>query len=195
MENYRADNDEYTFLIHYQKIRRYGSTSDLNAPSPSHQPKYNRIIVHTVEPGDTLQSLELKYNSSMCEIKRLNRLWSNDSLYCKTHVNIPIFDSQEDMISPGSTKSQPLPLSPEDVKMTFGEGSKTDSKKISADALRRHHFKNGKLRDSSCSAGGPLGKLEETEAESLDQLFKRIDKNVKKSQKVVKKLNKTQPDF
>lgn len=84
-----AERDEYTFLCGYQKIRRYGSTDDLNSP-PSTLRSYTRLVLHKLEPTDTLQSLELKYNSCVFEIKRVNRLWSNDSLHCKTHVNVPV---------------------------------------------------------------------------------------------------------
>ena len=142
-------NDEHTFLCGYQRIRRYGSTQDLNSPSASFK-KPLQIITHKVEPTDTLQSLELKYNSNMYEIKRVNRLWSNDSLHCKTFINIPIYDGlenhQQDVASP-ETKVE---------------------KKRNLEVV-------------------------EEKQESLDDFFKRIDSNMKKTQKIVKRLNKRNP--
>uniref|UniRef100_A0A7E4WD67 LysM domain-containing protein n=1 Tax=Panagrellus redivivus TaxID=6233 RepID=A0A7E4WD67_PANRE len=87
--------DEHTFLCGYQRIRRYGSTSDLNASTPggSSYRKPLQLIVHRVAPTDTLQSLELKYNSNMYEIKRVNRLWSNESLHCKAVISIPVYEA------------------------------------------------------------------------------------------------------
>jgi len=111
-----------------------------------------------VESSDTLQSLELKYNSSMYDIKRLNRLWSNDSLHCKTVVKIPVFDQAKTSttMNGGSSKSEDQLL---------------DKRKTTA------------------RSGASMERVEEDE-ESLDQLFKRIDKNVKQTQKAVKKMNR-----
>jgi len=44
----------------------------------------------------------------MFEIKRINRLWSNQSLYCKTEILIPIFEentskSKEDLLYDNTT--------------------------------------------------------------------------------------------
>nr|CAD2184893.1 unnamed protein product [Meloidogyne enterolobii] len=83
--------EESAFLFGAKKIRCYGSIADLNSPTTS-APKFVSLAVHKVQPNDTLQNLELRYNSSMFEIKRINRLWSNQSLYCKTEILIPIFE-------------------------------------------------------------------------------------------------------
>uniref|UniRef100_A0A915D9E9 LysM domain-containing protein n=1 Tax=Ditylenchus dipsaci TaxID=166011 RepID=A0A915D9E9_9BILA len=190
MEHHHVD-DEYTFLCGYQKIRRYGSTSDLN--SQFHPPKYSRIVVHQVEPSDTLQSLELKYNSSMYEIKRINRLWSNDSLYCKSHVNIPVFD-ELDMSSP-SSKSQ---RSRSELSKTTCSFDDSQSSSLRRGVPTRRLDQNGKSSSKLIPISNSktsLSKVEEAESESLDQIFKRIDKNVKKSQKIVRKLNKNCPDI
>jgi len=47
-------DEEYTFLCGYQRIRRYGSTNDLNSPPVFR--KYVSLVVHKLEPSDTLQS-------------------------------------------------------------------------------------------------------------------------------------------
>ncbi|KAE9548687.1 hypothetical protein FO519_008099 [Halicephalobus sp. NKZ332] len=128
-------NDEHTFLCGYQRIRRYGSTQDLNSPSTSFKKPF-QFVVHKVEPSDTLQSLELKYNSNI--------------LHCKTSINIPIYDGVENQR--GGV------VSPE---------AKVEKKRS-------------------------LEVVEEKQ-ESLDDFFRRIDSNVKKTQKVVKRLNKKNP--
>jgi len=155
-----GDHDEYTFLCGYQRIRRYGSTSDVNE-SQSRSRKFSDIVMHEVQPDDTLQSLELKYNSSMFEIKRLNRLWSNNSLHCKTHLRIPVFN--ENNISTRLSKSPSHP-------------DRIDSS-------------NPTASDSSKEKGKNLPPLMESE-ESLDAFFSRIDSNMKKSKKAVRKLNR-----
>jgi hypothetical protein len=58
---------------------------------------------------DTIPALALKYNSnvSICnyysvitivevtEIKRINKLWSNESLHLKSWINIPVIDNDQ----------------------------------------------------------------------------------------------------
>uniref|UniRef100_A0A671RQP1 LysM and putative peptidoglycan-binding domain-containing protein 1 n=1 Tax=Sinocyclocheilus anshuiensis TaxID=1608454 RepID=A0A671RQP1_9TELE len=49
-----------------------------------------RRIKHKVQPGETLQGLSLKYGMSMEEIKRANRLYTNDSIFLKESLFIPV---------------------------------------------------------------------------------------------------------
>uniref|UniRef100_A0A914PSM4 LysM domain-containing protein n=1 Tax=Panagrolaimus davidi TaxID=227884 RepID=A0A914PSM4_9BILA len=163
-------NGEHTFLCGYQRIRRYGSTQDLNSPSTSSSGyrKPIQIIPHRVDPSDTLQSLELKYNSNMYEIKRLNRLWSNDSLHCKTIINIPIYDSSNVGTPINSAAQTPT--------------AENSNKKF-----------NPKKKPIAAAAniGNRAANLEVVnETESLEDFFKRIDSSVKQTQKSVKKLIK-----
>ncbi|KAH7712299.1 LysM domain containing protein [Aphelenchoides avenae] len=159
-----GERDEYTFLCGYQKIRRYGSTDDLNSPPASFR-NYSRLVLHKLEPSDTLQSLELKYNSSVFEIKRVNRLWSNDSLHCRTHVNIPIYDDANGSAAQTPTRSSSSTLPP--------------------DATR-----TSTLRRQNGSSTASLPKLEEAEPESVDDIFRRIDLNMKETKKAVRRLNR-----
>ena len=53
--------EEHTFLFGAKKIRCYGSIDDLNNSPSTSTPKITRIVVHKVQPTDTLQSLELRF--------------------------------------------------------------------------------------------------------------------------------------
>ncbi|CAD5234954.1 unnamed protein product [Bursaphelenchus xylophilus] len=143
--------NENTFLCGYQRIRRYGSTWDLNSTSNNLRKPLN-VVEHEVKPTDTLQNLQIKYNSNMFEIKRINKLWSNDALYARTHISVPIYDD-----SPLSTRS----LS-DSEKVARKVGSKPE-----------------------------IGQKEVEEEESVKDFFKRIDQNVRRTKKVVRKMNKT----
>uniref|UniRef100_F1LEW0 LysM and peptidoglycan-binding domain-containing protein 2 n=2 Tax=Ascaris TaxID=6251 RepID=F1LEW0_ASCSU len=132
------ENDEHTFLCGYQRARGYGSTS---RPQTSTR-RYSSIIRHQVEPTDTLQGLVLRYNTSMSEIKRLNRLWSNESLYLKPYINIPIYEDK-----PTSSETN----------------SRTESPSLKA--IEEH-----------------------TSTESVQDIFRRIDSNIKKTTSKVKRL-------
>ncbi|TSK34808.1 LysM and putative peptidoglycan-binding domain-containing protein 1 [Bagarius yarrelli] len=72
-------------LLHGQRAKSYGSVVT-SSQSPIRQ---NRIQ-HKVQPGETLQGLSLKYGVSMEQIKRANRLYTNDSIYLKKVLFIPV---------------------------------------------------------------------------------------------------------
>ncbi|XP_028326208.1 lysM and putative peptidoglycan-binding domain-containing protein 1 [Gouania willdenowi] len=63
-----------------ERSKSYGS---LLVQSPT------RYVDHTIQPGETLQGLSLKYGVSMEEIKRANRLYTNDSIFLKKSLLIP----------------------------------------------------------------------------------------------------------
>ncbi|XP_069031076.1 lysM and putative peptidoglycan-binding domain-containing protein 1 [Embiotoca jacksoni] len=69
-------------LLRGTRTRSYGSL----IRSPVHQ----RRIEHTIQPGETLQGLALKYGVSMEQIKRANRLYTNDSIFLKKSLSIPV---------------------------------------------------------------------------------------------------------
>ncbi|XP_070687005.1 lysM and putative peptidoglycan-binding domain-containing protein 2 [Pempheris klunzingeri] len=66
------------------KIRSYGSTASVTA---SLGEKY---IEHRVTDSDTLQGIALKYGVTMEQIKRANKLFSNDCIFLKNSLNIPV---------------------------------------------------------------------------------------------------------
>jgi hypothetical protein len=58
-----------------------------------------------------------RYNSSMFEIKRLNRLWSNNSLHCKTQISIPLFnETRSAVVTPTQFEDIPEHTKPEPTK-------------------------------------------------------------------------------
>ncbi|KAI1886026.1 hypothetical protein AGOR_G00209800 [Albula goreensis] len=72
-------------LLRGNRTRSYGSL--VRSPlSPVRQGR----IEHQVQPGETLQGLALKYGVSMEQIKRANRLYTNDSIFLKKSLSIPV---------------------------------------------------------------------------------------------------------
>ncbi|KAK5935545.1 hypothetical protein CgunFtcFv8_020898 [Champsocephalus gunnari] len=70
------------------KIRSYGSTASVTA---SLGEKY---IEHRVTDSDTLQGIALKYGVTMEQIKRVNKLFSNDCIFLKNNLNIPVLSEK-----------------------------------------------------------------------------------------------------
>ncbi|XP_036395338.1 lysM and putative peptidoglycan-binding domain-containing protein 1 [Megalops cyprinoides] len=72
-------------LLRGSRTKSYGSL--VRSPlSPVRQGR----IEHDVQPGETLQGLALKYGVSMEQIKRANRLYTNDSIFLKKSLSIPV---------------------------------------------------------------------------------------------------------
>uniref|UniRef100_A0A3P8XBS6 LysM and putative peptidoglycan-binding domain-containing protein 2 n=1 Tax=Esox lucius TaxID=8010 RepID=A0A3P8XBS6_ESOLU len=66
------------------KIRSYGSTASVAA---SLGEKY---VEHRVTDSDTLQGIALKYGVTMEQIKRANKLFSNDCIFLRNSLHIPV---------------------------------------------------------------------------------------------------------
>uniref|UniRef100_A0A3Q3VP13 LysM and putative peptidoglycan-binding domain-containing protein 1 n=1 Tax=Mola mola TaxID=94237 RepID=A0A3Q3VP13_MOLML len=72
-------------LLRASRAKSYGSL--VRSPlSPARQ----RCVEHTIQPGETLQGLALKYGVSMEQIKRANRMYTNDSIFLKKSLSIPV---------------------------------------------------------------------------------------------------------
>uniref|UniRef100_H3CVV6 LysM and putative peptidoglycan-binding domain-containing protein 2 n=1 Tax=Tetraodon nigroviridis TaxID=99883 RepID=H3CVV6_TETNG len=82
------------------KIRSYGSTASVTA---SLGEKY---IEHRVTDSDTLQGIALKYGVTMEQIKRANKLFSNDCIFLRNSLNIPVV-SQKRAIFNGLSLESP----------------------------------------------------------------------------------------
>lgn len=66
------------------KIRSYGSTASVTASLGE------KFIEHRVTDSDTLQGIALKYGVTMEQIKRANKLFSNDCIFLRNSLNIPV---------------------------------------------------------------------------------------------------------
>ncbi|XP_063054402.1 lysM and putative peptidoglycan-binding domain-containing protein 1 [Engraulis encrasicolus] len=75
-------------LLRGLRTRSYGSIVN-SSLSPVRQKR----IEHEVQPGETLQGLSLKYGVSMEDIKRANRLYTNDSIFLKKSLSIPVLSA------------------------------------------------------------------------------------------------------
>ncbi|XP_049585429.1 lysM and putative peptidoglycan-binding domain-containing protein 1 [Syngnathus scovelli] len=65
--------------------KSYGSLVRSNA-----SPVRRRPIEHYIQPGETLQGLALKYGVTTEQIKRVNRLYTNDSIFQRKSLSIPV---------------------------------------------------------------------------------------------------------
>ncbi|KAL1501102.1 hypothetical protein ABEB36_006490 [Hypothenemus hampei] len=77
-----------------RSLKKYGSTSNKNLT------KNENYIKHFVGNSDTLQGIALKYNVTIEQIRRANKLWASDSLFLREYLLIPQSDGNESIQSP-----------------------------------------------------------------------------------------------
>ncbi|XP_077115560.1 lysM and putative peptidoglycan-binding domain-containing protein 1 [Ranitomeya variabilis] len=85
-------------LLRGARTRSYGSLVQ-----SSYSPARLRKLEHLVQPGDTLPGLALKYGVTMEQIKRANRLYTNDSIFLKKYLSIPVLMEQPELINGAHT--------------------------------------------------------------------------------------------
>lgn len=68
----------------------YGTTpsTSLRSAAPAPRPPQSRVV-HHVQPSDTIQGISLKYNVTVEELRRVNKLWANDSIWLRGTLLIP----------------------------------------------------------------------------------------------------------
>ncbi|XP_015198353.1 lysM and putative peptidoglycan-binding domain-containing protein 2 [Lepisosteus oculatus] len=83
------------------KTRSYGSTASVAAPLAE------KYIVHRVTASDTLQGIALRYGVTMEQIKRANKLFSNDCIFLRTTLSIPVFSEKSTLLNGLSSLESP----------------------------------------------------------------------------------------
>lgn len=81
-------------LLQGSRARSYGSLVQSSC-----SPVRERRLEHQLKPGDTLAGLALKYGVTMEQIKRTNRLYTNDSIFLKKTLYIPILTEPRDLFN------------------------------------------------------------------------------------------------
>ncbi|XP_036773670.2 lysM and putative peptidoglycan-binding domain-containing protein 2 isoform X1 [Manis pentadactyla] len=87
-----AEEAELSLSLARTKTRSYGSTASVRAPLGAGV--IERRVEHRVRAGDTLQGIALKYGVSMEQIKRANKLFTNDCIFLKKTLNIPVISEK-----------------------------------------------------------------------------------------------------
>ncbi|XP_019297660.1 lysM and putative peptidoglycan-binding domain-containing protein 2 isoform X1 [Panthera pardus] len=87
-----SEEAELSLSLARTKTRSYGSTASVRAPLGAGV--IERHVEHRVRAGDTLQGIALKYGVTMEQIKRANKLFTNDCIFLKKTLNIPVISEK-----------------------------------------------------------------------------------------------------
>lgn len=107
-----------------RSLKKYGSTS---------KTRNDNYLKHYVTQTDTLQGIALKYNVTIEQIRRANRLYASDSLFLKEYLLIPI-TQESGMTTPfSSTQSTPIvsPTQTAETPMSTTSSGQFDDDNIS----------------------------------------------------------------
>jgi LysM repeat protein len=77
---------------------RHGQFSSDKGKGKDKKSKGNEPIFHTVSFADTLEGIALKYGVQVADIKRVNRLFSNQDLFARKELVIPSPEELEEQI-------------------------------------------------------------------------------------------------
>ncbi|KAL7874288.1 hypothetical protein SRHO_G00052580 [Serrasalmus rhombeus] len=156
-------------LLRGQRTKSYGSlvTSSLS-------PVRQKRIEHQVQPGDTLQGLSLKYGVSMEQIKRANRLYTNDSIFLKKFLSIPVlteslfFTNESELLQELSNQEEHI--SQHQVPAGNGQ-TDSESQEVPSDLSPSDYFKRmDSLIDQSKQAAIKTCQEGDEQFSSMEQL-------------------------
>jgi LysM repeat protein len=155
-------------LIQKCKKSNYGSLHQ----DTQKQQTTNAFIVnyrHKLKSGETLQGISLKYGVAIDQIKRVNRLWSNDLAIVKDVLLIPI----------DREKLKDMNLQHTDPDNTNIEDNNYDNSKVSMSNLKSQKtFDNNNETTAKQS----------TENESVNNFLNRFDSFINESKEKLKHL-------
>ncbi|XP_027026960.1 lysM and putative peptidoglycan-binding domain-containing protein 2 isoform X1 [Tachysurus fulvidraco] len=102
LPRYRSGSDsegELWLSLARAKTRSYGSTASVTSTLGE------RYIEHRVTDGDTLQGIALRYGVTMEQVKRANKLFSNDCIFLRHSLNIPVHTERPSLFNGLSLES------------------------------------------------------------------------------------------
>ncbi|XP_076269094.1 lysM and putative peptidoglycan-binding domain-containing protein 1-like isoform X3 [Rhynchophorus ferrugineus] len=141
-----------------RSLKKYGSTSSKTAT------KAENYLKHFVSNSDTLQGIALKYNVTIEQIRRANKLWASDSLFLREYLLIPQPDNANDLLSPVENQS------------TSSQSSLASS---SIENLNQNRMSVGSSTRSSF------------DEENINDFLNKIDASIASTKEVVKKVTNT----
>ncbi|MBN3296368.1 LYSM2 protein, partial [Amia calva] len=158
------------------KTRFYGSTASVAAPLAE------KYIEHRVGGSDTLQGIALKYGVTMEQIKRANKLFSNDCIFLRTSLHIPVFSEKSTLLNGLSSLESP------DSEASDGCTAKDGSPAIAIDG---DDTSSSSSSSSSSTAPSPLepdSRPSQPEELSAKDYLHRLDLQIKLSKQAARKL-------
>ena len=197
-QQYHGDSNELIQLksLNSKAIIDLSSYNDENHHH-SIRAQQTDFILYTVQPGDTLHNLSVKYSCPVASIKRLNNLWSDQEFFARSRIKLPLGKLRliADVINEETRKI--FPSSPDESASWLD----TTSQRTSATSI--HDIRNNNLiyGEQHPTTSTPLGddansgQAQEfndhdvgvaNQSITTDSLFKDLDQNIAKARVAAK---------
>ncbi|XP_063001713.1 lysM and putative peptidoglycan-binding domain-containing protein 1 [Elgaria multicarinata webbii] len=154
-------------LLQGSRTRSYGSLVK-SVTSPARE----RRVEHRLEPGDTLQGLAVRYGVTTEQIKRANRLYTNESIFFKKTLYIPV-------------PAEPKPLS-NGLNLEEEEEDEAKEEKVDEAAGTSSPAAPAK-KQKQPRKNGTSGSAPKHDLSATDFLFK-LDSEIRRTKQAAKKL-------
>ncbi|XP_069074588.1 lysM and putative peptidoglycan-binding domain-containing protein 1 [Pleurodeles waltl] len=134
-------------LLRGSRTRSYGSLMQ-SACSPVRQ----RRVEHQITAGDTLPGLALKYGVTIEQIKRANRLYTNDSIFLKKTLYIPVLTEPKQLSNGLSPEKEAAEVQRDTEEIEAAtEGLMNEGKKEACDPTGKIPERATRLQDLSAT--------------------------------------------
>ncbi|KAI8493725.1 LysM and putative peptidoglycan-binding domain-containing protein 1 [Branchiostoma belcheri] len=179
--------------------KSYGSTKKFTVQE--------RYFTHQVSPSDTLQGISLKYGVTMEQIRRANKLYTNDSLFLRKTLNIPVTEpqpststslvnglGQSDILANHSAILGSPPFKPTNQDRPTEDGSINGSR--DTESTNQASDKDEPVANESKGASAASsGVTNKDEASSVTDFLKKLDLQISERKSAVQKLSENKSDF
>ncbi|XP_066269904.1 lysM and putative peptidoglycan-binding domain-containing protein 2-like [Branchiostoma lanceolatum] len=178
--------------------RSYGSTKKFQVQE--------RYFTHQVSPNETLQGISLKYGVTMEQIRRANKLYTNDSLFLRKTLNIPVSEPQpststslvnglsQSEILPNHSAILGSPFKPTNQDRPTEDGSTNGSR--DTESTNQTPDKDEPVANESKGASAASsGVTNQEEASSVTDFLKKLDLQISERKSAVQKLSENKSDY
>lgn len=144
----------------------------------------NEFIYYTVQPGDSLQNLSVKYSCSIAAIKRLNNLWSDQEFYGLAKIKLPVgrFRLIAEAIQPDTVPLDPgISSSKSNPQQTEFCSRSVPSGPIDRQSSSSDQYHSDEIFNLSILGQDTVWNPQQFERESSETIFKIYDKNIEKA--------------
>jgi len=168
------------------------------------------FLDHTVEEGETLAGLSLRYNITIQDIKLANKIWTNEGLWPGRSLKIPVVEPKSTALdlSSGGSDTMSTDSQVSGVGQTSSNTSSSSSRRLSSNdsGLLPHSTSNSSCHGSPISlplhtTRSPLHRgashPHRASVEDLSQFLSKMDTSIavnKKASISLIKSSKLQPD-
>ncbi|XP_035670869.1 lysM and putative peptidoglycan-binding domain-containing protein 2-like [Branchiostoma floridae] len=178
--------------------RSYGSTKKLTLQE--------RYFTHQVSPNDTLQGISLKYGVTMEQIRRANKLYTNDSLFLRKTLNIPVSEPQptastslvnglgQSDILPNHSAILGSPFEPTNQDRPTNDGTTNGSRDLET-TNQTSNKDEPVANESKGASAASSGVTNKDEASSVTDFLKKLDLQISERKSAVQKLSENKSDY